>query len=289
MFYVYAIGSMLAYALQQTLLVRQARTMDGFSLAFYRNISFLVTLSPLLIGASTEDLLKTAVEWQTILFSAVAGGLSMALTFGAYRFLSVSFSGALSAAIATLITAALGCVLFSEQLSLFGIVFLALTLLGVLILGFHYKHLPHLDSTFALGLLMALGGGIFTALSKFAVTVLSRETSPFISGYVWEGSIGIACAILLVLRFWITGKSLHRVSVKECMSITLYSSPTLLGTGFFCLAISTGPVAIVSAIGTSGLVVMTLLAWIWYGESLDRKQLLGMALILFGIVGLRFV
>lgn len=289
MFYLFALGSMLAYALQQSLLVRHARTMDGLSLAFYRNISFLVTMLPILFGASMTDIATTAQNWQAILASAVTGGLSLSLMYGAYRFLSVSFSSTLSAAIATIMTTALGWILFSEHLSALGLGFIALTVLGVLVFGFHYKHLPHLDSRFLTGALMALGGGVFNALSKFAVSVLSREGDPFVSGYMWEASIGLMCAILILIRFLVTRQRVKAISLRQFLDIAVCGSPTLLGTGFFCLAISTGPIAIVSTVGTGGLVVVTLLAWAWYREKLDAKQILGMTLILGGIVGLRFV
>ncbi len=289
MFYLFALGSMLAYALQQTLLVRHARTMDGLSLAFYRNISFLVTMLPLLLWASIGDIKQTAENWPAILAAAVTGGISLSLMYGAYRFLSVSFSGALSAAVATLATTALGWVLFSEHLSLLGISFIILTVVGVLIFGFHYKHLPHLDSRFLTGALMALSGGVFNALSKFAVSVLSREGDPFVSGYIWEASIGLMCAVLILIRFLVTRQRVKAISLRQFLDIAVCGSPTLLGTGFFCLAISTGPIAVVSALGTGGLVVVTLLAWAWYSEKLDAKQILGMTLILGGIVGLRFV
>ena len=55
MFYTLAIVSMLGYAAQTALLVPEARRMDGLSLAVYRNLSFAVTLLPLLIGSTGGD------------------------------------------------------------------------------------------------------------------------------------------------------------------------------------------------------------------------------------------
>ncbi len=289
MFYTLAIGSMLAYAVQNTLLVHHARKIDGLSLAFYRNISFVITLSPLLLGASQEDIVEVISHWPLLLFAAITGGVSLSLAFGAYRFLGASFSGCISTTIATLSTATLGWIVLSEQISLVGIVFIAVTVAGVLVFGFHYRHFPHLDEKFALGIAMAFSSGILVSLTKFSVSVLSREANPLVSGYFWETTIGVACGILILIRNIFLKKRLQRITFKKFLIIAGCTSPTLIGTGLFCLASRSGPIAIVGAISSGGLVVISLLAWAWYHERVAAKQWAGIALILAGIIGLRFV
>ena len=289
MFYVFALGSMLAYALQQTLLVHYARRMDGLSLAFYRNISFIVTLLPLLLFAPAKDIVQTLQHWPLLLFMAVSGGISLWLMFAAYQFLSVSYSGAISAAVATVTTTTLGWIILSERLTPVGMLLIAVVVAGILLFGFHYKHLPHLDGRMALGILMTATGGMFNAGSKLGVAILSRESNPLVSGYFWEASIGLACAVLILLRFLGTGQRIKRIDRKTFLIIAACGSPTLVGTGLFTLATSHGPLAIVSAVGTAGLVVGAFLAFTWYGEKMDRKQMTGMAIVLAGIIGLKFV
>ncbi len=289
MFYALAIGSMLAYAIQNTLLVHHARKIDGLSLAFYRNISFVITLSPLLLGASAKDILHVLSHWPLLLFAAITGGFSLSLAFGAYRFLGVSFSGCITAAVATLSTAALGWMVLSERIPTIGILFIAVTVAGVLVFGFHYRHFPHLDEKLALGIAMAFSGGILVSLTKFSVSVLSREANPLVSGYFWETTIGVACGILVLARGMFLKKKLQRIKLKKFLIIAACTSPTLIGTGLFCLASRSGPIAVVGAVGSGGLVVISLLAWTWYHERIEAKQWAGIALILAGIVGLRFV
>ena len=81
MFYFFAIISMLGYALQNTLLVRYARSMDGFSLSFYRNISFVITLLPLLILSPPEATISVLAEWRTLLLAGLGGALALILRF----------------------------------------------------------------------------------------------------------------------------------------------------------------------------------------------------------------
>lgn len=288
MFYLFAIGSTAAYALQSTLLVHHARRIDGLSLAFYRNVSFIVTLLPLLFFASPADIQQVLVNWRLLLFSAFTGGMSLWLSFGALRYLGTSFSSAIAIAVATLTTAALGWFLFQERIAVTEIALIGVVIAGVLVFGFHYRHFPHLDGKLLFGVSLAASGGILNSLTKFAVSSLSRQASPLASGYFWESSIGLACVVLVLLRQAIQRQPLQRVTRKEFLTIVLCSLPTLIGTALFCLAVQSGPIAIVGAVGSSGLVLVSLLAWGWYHEKITLKQWAGIALIIAGVVGLKF-
>lgn len=289
MFYLFAIGSMAAYAFQNTLLVHHARRIDGLSLAFYRNVSFIVTLSPLLFWSSPGEISAVLSRWPTLLLAATTGGLSLWMMFGSLKYLGTSFSSALTISITTLSTVAFGWAVFDERPSvkMLGLIFLIVA--GVLTFGLNYEHFPHLDSKFLLGVSCALIGGFLNSFSKFTVSVLSRQVGPFASGYFWEISIGIACVVLAVLRQLLYGQSVYKATPKECLTIALCASPTLIGTGLFCLAVKEGPVAIVGAIGSSALVVVSLLAWSLYGERVTPKQWIAILLILLGVGGLRFL
>jgi drug/metabolite transporter (DMT)-like permease len=288
MFYLYAIGSMAAYALQNTLLVRHARSMDGLRVAFYRNLSFVFTLSPLLLWAAPGEVSSVLSRWPTLLLAATTGGVSLWLMFGSFKYLGASFSSALTISITTLSTVAFGWAVFDERPSMKMLALILLIIAGVLTFGLNYKHFPHLDSKFLLGVTCALGGGFLNSFSKFTVSVLSRQAGPFASGYFWEVSIGFACVVLVLIRQFFHRQPLHKATPGELVTIAACASPTLVGTGLFCLAVKEGPVAVVGAIGSSALVVVSLLAWSLYGERVTPKQWIAISMILLGVGGLRF-
>ncbi len=68
--------------------------------------------------------------------------------------------------------------------------------------------------------------------------------------------------------------------------ISLLSSPVLIGTGSFALAVSIGPIGIASAIGTSGLIISAILAHYVYHEKLKLSQWIGLLIVTLGILGL---
>ncbi len=289
MFYFYAIGSMLGYSLQQTLLVHHARKIDGLSLVFYRNISFVITLLPLLIGASNEDIRAVLAHWQMLMISGFAGAFFLALIFLSYKFLTAGISSTISMAISNIMMVILGWLFLSEVLSGVSILLIGVILTGTVLLGLQHAHMPHLDSRFALGITIVIIGSLPVAYVKFVLAILSRQTSPLVAGYFWETSIGIACLILLLARSIVFGNNIQKISWSQFGLIAACAWPTLIGTALYSLALHSGPLGIVGAIGCGSLVITALLAWSWYNERVTIGQWMSMALILAGIIGLKFV
>lgn len=288
MFYLFALGSMLGYALQNVLLAHHARKIDGLSLAFYRNISFVVTLSPLLLGASGAEICGVLAHWRLLLLSGLSGGIYLGLFYTAFRYLPVGVVGAVSRAIMTVLLCIVGWLFFAERLSPPVPSLILLTLVGTLALGLQRNYHPHLRNHVTLGLAIAACSALFLAYTNYAPIVLSRTANPLVSGYFWELSIGLGAGILLVLRFLFFHRGPAHVNGRTFLHITLAAWPTLIGTGLYTLATRSGPVAIVTAIGSAQLVIVSLLGWRLYREHLRPAQWLAIIVVLAGVVGLKF-
>lgn len=289
MFYILAVGSMVSYALQQTLLVHYARRIDGLSLAFYRNIGFVVTLLPLLIGAKASDIEVMAEHWQMLIFSGIAGAVYLAVHFASYAYLPAGICASISKASSTIAIIVFGWVLLDEKISLAGIAVIGVIIAGCIMIGFQHRHLPHLDARFARGTALTVVGALPVAYLGYALAVLSRAASPLVAGYFWEVSIGLACGALLLLRTIFSGRKIQKINGKTFLIIAACSSPTLLGTGMMSMASRLGPIGIINAISCGALVVTSLLAWMWYHEKLSTGQWVSMAVIIAGVAALRFV
>ncbi len=289
MFYLFAIGSMLGYALQTALLVHYARKIDGLTLAFYRGVGFILTLSPLLLGATHADVAGVLSHWQLLIVAGLAGGLYLTLIFTSYRYLPAGVSNTFGKAGFTVVITAVGWLFLNEALSAAQLACIAVILAGTIVLGFQKHEFVHLDARKAHGILLTLLCSIPQAVTIYGITVLSRTASPLVSGYVWELSIAVGAGILLILRRLIIGTNIDRMTWKTFTTITLCGIPTLVGTGLFCLAAPLGPVAILNAIGSAALVMVMLLSWLLYGERMKRGQWLSISLVLTGVIALRFV
>lgn len=280
---------MLGYTLQNVLLVRYARKIDGLSFAFYRNISFVITLLPLCIGATRSDVAIIFSHWHLLAASAFTGGCSLGLSYAAYRSISVGVATTLNKAASIIFTVILGWVLLGEVLSPAAVMVIILIAFATLALGLQKNPLPHLDNRHSRGILLSIAATIPLVLAFLSFTALSRIAPPLLSGYFWETSIAGACMVLILGRWMLFGQPLQKISWKTFGMIALCASPTLIGTGLYALATRLGSVAIVSAIGSASLVFTALLAWALYGEPLHKKQWLSIGAVVFGIMLLRFV
>jgi len=288
MFYALAIGSMLSYALQNTLLVHYARRIDGLSLSFYRGASFIITLSPLLLGSSTMEIFSVLTHWRILILSGLSGGIFLALNFESLRFIHVGLAQTTTRSLSTILLALSGWVFFHDPFSLSGLGLILLIVLGCLWLGMQRSHGAQGKAYLLPGILLALASALPLAITHAALAYISKQSDPLTSGYLWEVSIGLGSAALIVLRSLTTRRHIQRIPRRTFLLIAVCASPTLIGTGLYSLALHAGPLSIASAIGGGSLVVMSLLAWWWYGERLRAMQWMAIAFVLAGIVGLKF-
>ena len=280
---------MLGYALQNALLVRYARRMDGLSLAFYRNISFLITLLPLLFFSSPQEIAEVLSHWKALLISGLAGGVYLALVFETYNFITVGVSHTIKRASINVLMVTTGIVLYGEVLTTPALFLIMTIVLGCIWLGVQRVHAPHISQKLLLGISLSVLSAFPVIITKIVLTDMSRMSDPLASGYFWEAAIGIATAVLILLRWMVFRRGLKLVDRKTLLGITACSSPTLIGTGFYALALSMGPIAVVSAIGSGSLIVTGVFGWLWYHEKLSRSQWAAMFLILIAIAWLKFV
>lgn len=288
MFYAFALLSMLGYALQNILLAKHARSLDGLTLTLYRNLSFAVTLLPLFIGASPTEVNVVLSHWPTLVLGGLSGSLYLAAFYTSYRYLAVGIAGAISRAIMTVLLTAGGWLLLDDVLSPAALALIAVIIVGSSLLALSRNAHPHLHNRLSLGVALAVLSGFLLAITNVTPAELSRVANPLVSGYFWEISIGIGAGFLLLLRRLVLHVPIGHVDGRTLLSIALCASPTLVGTGCYTLAMRAGPVAVVTAVGSASLVVTSLLGWWIYREHLRPVQWLAILLVLAGVVGLKF-
>jgi drug/metabolite transporter (DMT)-like permease len=293
MFWFLALISMFGYALQGTLMARYVRGGDPLSMSFYRNLSLGISLLPLLFLAGGEAI-KTffsspAVWW--ILLAGFLGSVAQWTRFLSLRMFPVGIHTALSTGLNVVLSFLFAFLWFGEEIvNPWIYAFVALILLGGWGLIWYKKTMPHLDQTqIWWGAMYIVMTALFFTTSFILVVHGARTADPWVSGYVWEVSIGIFSGIFLWTRHQFLEKPLEKITLQKWSKILIVCSPTLIGTGAFALASTMGPVGIITAIGAGGIFVSTLLAHFLYREKLSLIQVFFLCLIFVGIVGFRWI
>jgi len=289
MFYLLAILSMIGYGVQTSLLAHLSRKMDALDMTLYRNFSFIVTLSPLLLFVNGAEIAQVFQYWPQLLIMGVMAVLALWGVFISFRYLPIGIVFALRSGMVAIFVALMGYLFLAEMLSIWAIGLIILAIIATVFLAVQKNHMPHLNEKALIGILSLLLTAIPASVTVFMAGWLSRQVHPFVAGYFWEAAIALMALLAVMLRCVFTQRKVKWLGWKEAGKIALAAWPTLIGTGAFTLAASQGPIAIVSAIGLASTVVATLMAHYLFHEKLNTKQWLGMIVVLLIVAGMKFV
>jgi drug/metabolite transporter (DMT)-like permease len=263
--------------------------MDRLSAVALRGLSLGLSMSPLLLFVPGADFLRAPSYITPILGASVCAAIGNLCAARAYSFLPIGVASAMSMSFAAIFAALIGFVFVGETLTSGQLFFALLILLGVSFLAISRSTGP-LPKEYSVtrGITSSMLFGIFLGSAYALVGIVSRDLHPFLVGYLWELIIGIVAAIFASSRKFFGEPGLSRVSARDFRRILLFSAPTLLGTGFYALAMTLGPIAIATAIISTMMVINTLLAATFYGESLSARQWVLLVLVCLMVAGLKF-
>lgn len=288
MFYLLALTATLGYALQGALMASYYRRIDPIAAVAYRGLSLGITMLPLLWFTRVEHHYAVFERFPALaiaIWGAVLGNWLLAL---GYRHLTVGVNSAAHQSIAVVTVTILGFSFFNESLSWQQLFWMALILSANGFLGLLRSPSAVKETANPLkGYVCSCLAGFTLAFAFSAIGYLSRETHPFAAGYYWELLIGVAAYIVLLLRGLFKPSTESRVSARDLVRITLYSSPTAIGTGCYALATTMGPIAIATAIASSVIVTASILGFLFYGERLSYRQVVLIVVAWLAIVGLK--
>lgn len=286
MFFLLAIISMLGYAVQETLMARYARQMEGLSIAMYRSLSLTISMLPLLFFAEISF-----AQWQPWLWLALAGFCGAVATpffFTAQKYLPLGIVSAVARM--TVLLLLLWTYLFlGETVGALEMAFVLLTLAGVVLLSLQKSVSVNPTFSTAKGLAAIIMFSVALSFAWFFLNLASQGMDPLVAAYFWETGIAIILLFFVASRYIMTRKKPVAISGREFLTILFAASGTVFGTGAFVLAGQYGSLGIAAAIGASGIVVVTLFSLWLYKEKLNMWQSVAMGVVMVGIVGLKVV
>lgn len=263
--------------------------MDGMTVTYYRNISFVVTMTPLLLFAEPSEVVRIIEFWPELVISGVCGGLYLAMTYASYKSLPVGTANTVGKATSIVFLVIAGRYFFGDKISFVHLCVIALLVITSMWFTFQKNPLPHLDNRTERALVFVMTGSLLQSVCFLVLTKISKEIDPLVAGYFWECSIGICTAFLIGAQSSVTGRKKEVISWKNKALIAAAAFPTVIGTACFASAVSIGPVAVASAIGVLALIEVTLLCKWMYGDTIRPMQWVAMLFIIAEIVALRLL
>ncbi len=288
MFFIVALIATIAYATQGTLMASYYRSMDQLSAVAYRGLSLGVSMIPLLLFVPSGEFAHVPSFAGSIVVAAVCAALGNLYIARAFCDLPIGIATGMAMSCAAILTGVLGFVLLGEVLTSHQIFFSALILVTLTMLGMTRSGgtIPT-NYNIRKGIVNCLLFGVFLGSAYSFVGMTSRSLHPFLVGYLWEFTIGIIAALMAVSRTFVGGPSLTIPKKRDLLKITLYSSPTAIGTGLYALSMTMGPIGIATAIISTMMLFNTVFAAFLYGEKLSVKQWALLVLVCGAVIGLK--
>lgn len=273
------------YALQGAFLAKYSRSIGGFKTSLYRNASFILTMSPVLIFAGIDGIYSIQPIILPMVLSGFFGALSIIFTFGAQKYLPISLGDIIRRTEPLFLF--LGILVITKTLpTLIETLSIIFIVLGIVIIKIGPQNFSHLPQKSGKGIFMGIAGAIAASISVGIMGWAANNANPFAVGYFWEVSIGISMIVFYILKKAFFQKHHQTISFSEGKNVALAALPTVIASALFPLAMQMGGnFAITSIIAASlGIIATLFLGFFLYKESLHWKHFLGMGIILWGII-----
>jgi drug/metabolite transporter (DMT)-like permease len=272
-FFAIALISAFSYALQGVLMATYYRSMDTLSAVAYRGLSLIFSMAILLVFVPGHMFERIPQALPAILAASLCATLGNWAQANSFKSLPLGIATALGISFAVMVASAIGFFFFGEMLSAWQTLLMVLLLTGIVLLGFSRSTGPlPKDHNVPKGVSFALLFGLFLGAGYALIGSAARQLHPFLAGYMWETIIGLMAAGLAFSRKWFNGPSLAKVSLPLFWKILVASAPTAIGTGFYALAMTLGPIALATALISTTIVFTTLLSRLIYRERLTIWQ-----------------
>ena len=273
-----AILALLTWSLQGVLMARFYRELDPWAATGVRGLTLGISMLPLLAVVPSEAYAALPDVWGWVVVACAGAAIGNICIAHAYANLPVGIASASNASLRAVCGALLGYWFLHETLSVREVLGMAGVLASVLLLGaLKSQHQTHFTVRAKKGLFFSVLHAPFHSIAFVAVAAGSRQTHPFLIGYVWE--IGIGAVIIVLMLFRPQRFRPLAPCWRHFWKILLCSSPTLVGTACYAWAPTHGSIAMVLTVLSTIMLASATYAWLIYREKLTRTQLAAMAFV----------
>jgi len=271
---------MLGHTVQTTLMARHYRKFDSQAAIAARGLSLGITMMPLLILSRHGSLIQIISHPLPLIAAALLTAIGNWSAAVSVRYLPVGMATAGHQGFLVITASVIGLLAFGEQLSVVEWLGIAVILAANSTALIKPRNVSlQWDRHTATGLMYCAFFGILVGTGVSLVTGMARKIDPFAAAYAWELSIGLFSALILAIRKTAGTSDGESIGPAAFGKILLCSAPTAVGTAFFALAVTRGPIGIVTAVASTIVIMTSVLAFFLYHERLSFRQILAVGII----------
>lgn len=266
------------------------RGMDELSAVAYRGLSLGISFAPLLFFVPTDAFLAVPEQLPFLLLAALIAGVANIFAALSIRVLVIRVANTVGFSTVAFVSALIDAFYYGKFLSLQQVSIIVLIFVALFFFSKgDSKHQSVREGSLAKGVFFSVAFGALIAIALAMVGELAKGSHPFLVGYCWELLIGICVLSFGCGRAVVFGRGIQRVSWKTFWSILVASAPTALGTGLFMYALSTGQLALASALLSTTMVFSLLFGAYMYKESFGKREGVLLAIITLLICALKVI
>lgn len=264
----------ISYGLQAYLLSNLSRKLDGLTISMYRSLSFFITFLPLIFLVPFHEIIKILNYWELIIISGFFGAFGSIFFFQATKYLPMGIASSINQSFIILVFLwsylFLGIILETKLY-----VYSLIILIGIVIIN-----TCKTKSMNKKGLLYIILSIIFASITIFTIGIVSKYNNPIVTGIIWELVIGV----FLLLIYYFRKNTKKEFNTSLFKKITLYASPTVIGSTLMPLSVKYFGTGISNLIinGVSTLTII-ILSFIIIKEKISLKQTVGVFTIFLGV------
>jgi drug/metabolite transporter (DMT)-like permease len=287
MFWFYSILSMIGFALNFVFITKLVRELPTFQSIAYRGFGLAVTMFPFFFFLGNRDLSEAASYLPPILLGSLFTTASLFFFFEGIKLIPLGIGTAIRQSFVVVLLGVLGVLFLGNELQFSHWILIFMIVIGNIAFRVNKEDLEKSDLIHnKRGIVLCLFSGLFGGFGFFFVGKLAQDFGPYVSGYFWELGIGITALIISVIK---KEQKKAAFSWKKYIQLLFASSPTILCTFGFTIAVTLGPIGIAGAIQSGAIIIIALLSAVIYKEKLSTKQWLSILFISTAIAAFKLV
>lgn len=272
MYFWVAVMSMSCWAMHSILFAQFARKSDWISISFYRSISLLVTMMPILFLADFESLWAITENLWLFFIWWLLWAVAVIFFYESMKCLPIWIVVALDKMI-VLVVLAMSYFIYWEVLDAYEAFWVAIILISIISLVFVKNKMPHLDNNILKWILLMIPRIIWAWIWFFVLWLLSNKVDFAISAYLMEAFSFVWILISIAFKYLFTWKHIIKMSLKDYSKLFIFSSLTLWWTWWYALAVSLWwPQWVIYSVLVTEIIFVSILWYFFYNEKLILKQ-----------------